>query len=83
MFRVLLSSQVGDTRLYRERERERERERDNVHLEVQDKYNPIGSYFVWGYYGTQYRVRLYPPFGCSILYYYLTRFNYQKNTTQL
>ena len=21
------------------------------------------SYFIWGYYGTQYRVRLYPPFG--------------------
>ena len=20
-------------------------------------------YFIWGYYGTQYRVRLYPPFG--------------------
>ena len=21
------------------------------------------SYLIWGYYGTQYRVRLYPPFG--------------------
>ena len=33
-----------------------------------------------GYYGTQYRVRLYPPFGYRILYkeYYLTRFNHQK-----
>ena len=33
-----------------------------------------------GYYGTQYRVRLYPPFGYSILYkeYNLARFNSQK-----
>ena len=40
---------------------------------------------MWGYYGIQYRVRLYPPFGYSILYkeYYLTRLNHQKNTTQL
>ena len=31
-------------------------------------------------YGTQYRVRLYPPFGYSILYteYYLTGFNHPK-----
>ena len=21
------------------------------------------SYFIWGYYGTHYRVRFYPPFG--------------------
>ena len=41
----------------------------------------LSSIFIWGYYGTQYRVRSYP----SILYkeYYLTRFNHQKNTTQL
>ena len=41
--------------------------------------------FIWGYYGTQYRVRLYPPFGYSILYkeYDLTRFNHQNNTTQM
>ena len=34
---------------------------------------------------TQYRVRLYPPFGYSILYekYNLTRFNHQKITTHL
>ena len=40
---------------------------------------------MWGYYGTQYRVRLYPPFGYSILYkeYYLTRFNHQNNNTQM
>ena len=25
------------------------------------------QYFIWGYYGTQYRVRLYPAFGYSIL----------------
>ena len=44
---------------------------------------PIEYYSIWGYYGTQYRVRLYPPFGYSILYkeYNLTRFNHQKNTT--
>ena len=38
------------------------------------------SYFIWGYYGTQYRGRLYPPFGDSIVYkeYNLTRFNHQK-----
>ena len=38
-----------------------------------------------GYYGTQYRVRLWPPFGYSILYeeYYLTEFNHQKKATQL
>ena len=37
--------------------------------------------FYLGYYGTQYRVRLYPPFGYSILCKedYLTRFNHQKN----
>ena len=23
----------------------------------------IEQYFIWGYYGTQYRVRFYPPFG--------------------
>ena len=41
---------------------------------------PYESYFIWGYYGTKYRVRFYPPFGYSILYkeYYLTRFNHQK-----
>ena len=43
-------------------------------------------YFLGGYYGTQYRVRFYPPFGIfSILYkeYNLTRFNHQKNTTHI
>ena len=37
--------------------------------------------FYLGYSGTQYRVRLHPPFGHSILYrdYNLTRFNHQKN----
>ena len=36
------------------------------------------QYVIWGYYGTHYRVRLYPPFGYSILYkeYYLTEFNH-------
>ena len=24
---------------------------------------PLEEYFLWGYYGTQYRVRFYPPFG--------------------
>ena len=44
----------------------------------------IEQSFIWGYYGTQYRVRLYPPFGYSILYqeHNLTRCNHQKNTTQ-
>ena len=38
------------------------------------------QYLVWGYYGTHYRVRLYPPFGYSISYkdYNLTGFNHQK-----
>ena len=27
-----------------------------------------GQYFILGYYGTHYRVRLYPPFGYRILY---------------
>ena len=27
----------------------------------------IEGYFIWGYYGTQYRVRLYPPCGVSYL----------------
>ena len=44
-------------------------------------------YFIWGYHGTQYRVRIYPTFGgiYSILNeeYNLTRFNHQKNTTHL
>ena len=37
------------------------------------------------YCGTQYRVRLYPPFGYSILYkeYYLTGFNHQKSATHV
>ena len=41
--------------------------------------------FICGYYGTHYRVRVYPPFGYSILYreYNLTRFNHQRNTTQV
>ena len=40
----------------------------------------MSSIFIWGYYGTQYRVKLYPPFGYSILYndYNLTGFNHQK-----
>ena len=39
---------------------------------------------IWGYYGTQYRVRFYPPFGYSFYEEYnLTRFNHQKNTTQV
>ena len=40
----------------------------------------------WGYYGTHYyRVRLYPPFGYSILYkeHNLTVLNHQKSTTQV
>ena len=39
--------------------------------------------FIWGYYGTHYRVRLYPPLGYSILYkgYNLTGFNHHKNPT--
>ena len=43
------------------------------------------SSILFGYYGTQYRVRLYPPFKYSILCkeYNLTRLNHQKNTTQL
>ena len=38
-----------------------------------------------GYYGTQYRIRLYPPLEYSILYkeYDLTRFNHQKNVIQM
>ena len=45
----------------------------------------MSSIIFWGFYGTQYRVRLYPPFGCSVLYkeYYLTRFNYQKMATHM
>ena len=45
---------------------------DNAHM---------SSFFIWGYYGTQYRVRSYPPFGYSILYKesYLTRFNHKKH----
>ena len=41
--------------------------------------------FICGYYGTQYRVRLYPPLGYSILYkeYDLTGFNHQESTTHL
>ena len=37
------------------------------------------------YYGTQYRVRLFPPFGYSMLYkeHNLTRFNHQNSTTQV
>ena len=40
---------------------------------------------MWGYYGTQYRVRLSSPFGYSILYkeHDLTRFNHQPNPTHL
>ena len=40
----------------------------------------LEKYFIWGYHGTQYRVRLYPPFGYSTLYkeYYLTGLNHQK-----
>ena len=35
--------------------------------------------FNWGYYGTHYRVRLYPPFGvCLYKEYNLTGFNHQK-----
>ena len=44
------------------------------------------KYFIWGYCGTQYRVRFYPPFGVIlILYkeYYLTRFSEQKKATQM
>ena len=38
-----------------------------------------------GYYGNHDRVRLYPPFGYSILYkeYNPTGFNHQKNATQM
>ena len=38
------------------------------------------KYFIWGYYGTHSRVRLYPPLGYNILCkeYNLTRFNHQK-----
>ena len=45
----------------------------------------VSSILFGGYYGTQYRVRLYPAFGYSILYkeYYLTRFNHNKNVTQV
>ena len=44
-----------------------------------------GSTEVREYSGTQYRVRIYPPFGYSILYeeYNLTRFNHRKNTTHV
>ena len=40
---------------------------------------------IWGYYGTHYRIRLYPPFEYGVLSkeYYLTGFNHQKNTTQM
>ena len=30
--------------------------------------NPEAKHFIWGYYGTQYRARLYSPFGYNILY---------------
>ena len=45
----------------------------------------VSSILICGYYGSKYRVRLYPLFGYSILYkeYYLTRFNHQKNTTHV
>ena len=31
-------------------------------------FQSLSSIFVWGYDGTQYKVRLYPPCGYSILY---------------
>ena len=37
-----------------------------------------GQYFILGYYGTHYRVRLYPPSGYRILYKEYN-FNHQKN----
>ena len=45
----------------------------------------MSGIFVWGYYGTHYRVELCPPFVYTILYkeYYLIRFNHQKSTTQV
>ena len=38
------------------------------------------SYSIWGWYGTQDKVRLRPPFGCSILYpeHNLAWFNHKK-----
>ena len=40
----------------------------------------MSSILFGGYYGTQWRVRLYPPLGYNILFeeYYLTRFNHKK-----
>ena len=78
----------------------RSRERAfQLHAQISQLSSPTGAslrsavqplpeqYFIciWGYYGTQYRVRLFSPFGYRILYkeYDLTRFNHQQNITHL
>ena len=57
--------------------------RDRTLEELKASSKSKGVVFYLGYYGTHSRVRLFPPFGYSILYaeYYLTGFNRQKNAT--
>ena len=48
---------------------------------------PNELYFLWGYYGTHYRVRFYPPFGVYVVFYIrniiLLGSITKKNTTQM
>ena len=57
----------------------------SMSLGPQRRYFTSAMTFIWGDYGTQYRVRLYPPLRYSVLYkeYDITRFNHLKNTTQV